>query len=194
MQHTLTAEAAMEAGRKGGAQARSLDMDLVVQLYRPKVFRFALAWLRDPDAAETIAQDCFLRAHRTWNSFRHECSLETWLTQITVNLIRDYARNRRLQFWKRACKTAKPVESVSEWFPCTEPTAEAQLMMRQRVQAVWEAAAELPGRQRTVFLLRFVEDMELLDIAAATGMKEGTVKAHLFRAIAKIREKLQSRR
>jgi RNA polymerase sigma-70 factor (ECF subfamily) len=58
------------------------------------------------------------------------------------------------------------------------------------VAAVWEAAAKLPERQRTVFLLRFVEDMDLLEIAYATGIKEGTVKAHLFRAMRAVRVRL----
>jgi RNA polymerase sigma-70 factor (ECF subfamily) len=62
------------------------------------------------------------------------------------------------------------------------------------VQAIWTAAASLPGRQRTVFLLRFVEDMELLEIAEVTGMKEGTVKTHLFRALQSVRARLEGKK
>ncbi len=54
------------------------------------------------------------------------------------------------------------------------------------------AAAELSERQRTVFLLRFVEDMDILEIVAATGLKEGTVKVHVFRALQAVRSKLQA--
>jgi RNA polymerase sigma-70 factor (ECF subfamily) len=57
--------------------------------------------------------------------------------------------------------------------------------------AIWAAAAILPARQRTVFLLRFVEDMDLLEIAEVTGMKEGTVKTHLFRALQSVRARLE---
>jgi DNA-directed RNA polymerase specialized sigma24 family protein len=57
---------------------------------------------------------------------------------------------------------------------------------------VWSAARSLTERQRTVFLLRFVEDMDLLEIAAVTGMKEGTVKAHLFRALNAVRAELST--
>jgi RNA polymerase sigma-70 factor (ECF subfamily) len=62
--------------------------------------------------------------------------------------------------------------------------------MEERVKAVWAATGALSERQRTVFLLRFVEDMDLLEIAAATGLKEGTVKAHLFRAVQAVRERV----
>ena len=66
------------------------------------------------------------------------------------------------------------------------------VLAREQVEAIWTAVASLSERQRTVFLLRFVEDMGLLEIAAVTGMKEGTVKAHLFRAVQAVRAKLEA--
>lgn len=89
------------------------DFAAVVGLYRPKVFRFALASLRDRDAADTVTQDCFLKAYRAWDTFRQDCSMDTWLMQICVNLVRDHARNRRLRFWKQTALAAKPVEAIS---------------------------------------------------------------------------------
>jgi RNA polymerase sigma-70 factor (ECF subfamily) len=166
------------------------DFDAVVATYRPKVFRFALASLRDPDAAQTVTQDCFLKAFQAWSRFRHECSLDTWLMTIAVNLIRDHTRNRRLQFWKRTSQESEPAEIIERTLAGTGPTPEAQVILREQVKAIWSAAAVLPPRQRTVFLLRFVEEMELLEIAAATGMKEGTVKAHLFQALRTVRQRV----
>jgi RNA polymerase sigma-70 factor (ECF subfamily) len=64
------------------------------------------------------------------------------------------------------------------------------VLLGERVKAIWNAAAALPDKQRSVFLLRFVEDMDLLEIAAVTGMKEGTVKTHLFRALRTVRERM----
>ena len=167
----------------------SMVFDAVVRAHRSKVFRFALASLRDRDAAETITQDCFLKAHRAWDSFRNECALDSWLMKIAVNLIRDHARNRRLQFWRRAEASAPAPEWVANLGDARERTPEERAIVEQRLGAVWSAAAALPERQRTVFLLRFVEGMDLLEIAATTGMKEGTVKTHLFRALHAVRER-----
>ncbi len=70
------------------ASSRELeDFEAVVRLYWPKVFRFALASLRDSHAAETLAQDCFFRAYRARDRFRGEASVSTWLMQIAVNLV-----------------------------------------------------------------------------------------------------------
>jgi RNA polymerase sigma-70 factor (ECF subfamily) len=163
------------------------DFDAVVRLYWPRIFRFALASLRDRDAAQTVAQDCFLKAYRGRDRFRGEASLLTWLMQIAVNLVRDNARNRRLQFWKRA--PASPVDggAVRDWIPDAGIDPERRILVKEQVEAVWNATARLPDRQRTVFLLRYVEEMELLEIAAVTGLKEGAVKVHLYRALRSVR-------
>ena len=68
--------------------AAAEDLEAVFRLYKPKIFRFILASLRDKDAAETLTQDCFLRAYLSRDRFRGDCSLDTWLMQIAVNLVR----------------------------------------------------------------------------------------------------------
>lgn len=170
------------------------NFDSLVRLYRPKIFRFVLASLRDRDAAETITQDCFLKAYKARARFRNDCSINTWLMQIAVNLVRDHSRNRRVQFWRRIQRFAGPLDCNRSC--CSTDyrnSPEAQASLKEEVAAIWDAAALLPERQRTVFLLRFVEEMELLEIAAVTGMKEGTVKTHLFRALHSVRQCIGSR-
>jgi len=173
--------------------ALTRDFEALVQLYRPKVFRFALASLRDVDAAETVTQDCFLRAYQARDRFRQDCSIHTWLMQIAVNLIRDHIRNRRFQFWRRTRLTAKPVDLAGHTIADRAKSPEAQALLRERVAAIWTAADRLPQKQRTVFLLRFVEDLDLLEIAVATGMKLGTAKTHLHRALRTVREGIGER-
>jgi RNA polymerase sigma-70 factor (ECF subfamily) len=162
------------------------DFDAVVVLYWPRVFRFALASLRDRDAAQTVAQDCFLKAYRARDRFRGDASLLTWLLQITVNLVRDYGRSRRLQFWRGALKP----ETALGWVPDGEIDPERRVLIKEQVETLWSATARLPERQRTVFLLRYVEELELLEIAAVTGLKEGAVKVHLYRALRRVREQV----
>jgi RNA polymerase sigma-70 factor (ECF subfamily) len=72
------------------------DFEAIVRFHWPRVFRFALASLRDRDAAQSVAQDCFMRAHRARNEFRGESSIQTWVMQIAVNLVRDAARHHAL--------------------------------------------------------------------------------------------------
>jgi RNA polymerase sigma-70 factor, ECF subfamily len=187
MERVLPTELAPEIAR-----ARDLaDFDAVARLHRPGIFRFLAASLRDPHAAENMTQECLLRAYRSRDRFRGEASVKTWLMQIAVNVLRNELTNARLKFWKRTQRSTVDVSSAGEWLADRRSSPEAAMLARQQVAVAWEAAASLPERQRTVFLLRFVEDMELLEIAAATGMKEGTVKTHLFRALQTVRQRVE---
>ena len=178
-------------GAAADVSARDLtDFDAVVQLYRTTIFRYVLASLRDRDAAETITQDCFLKAYRARDQFRGEASVKTWLMRIAVNLVRDHLSNARLKFWRRTQQSCVDPTVAEGWLADRRSSPEAAALAKQKVAAVWSVVAELPQGQRTVFLLRFVEDMDILEIAKATGLKEGTVKIHLFRSLRAVRAKL----
>jgi RNA polymerase sigma-70 factor (ECF subfamily) len=166
----------------------------VVEAHRPQIFRFLLASTRDMDLSETLTQECFLKAHRNWRHFRGDSSAMTWLMRIAINLQKDHWRNRRMQFWRHARTNAVDLDEASEWLPSGERTVEQQMLARERVKQVWKAVEGLSERQRTVFLLRYVEEQELSEIAQATGLSEGTVKAHLSRAVGKVRTELGGKR
>jgi RNA polymerase sigma-70 factor (ECF subfamily) len=166
------------------------EFSLVVERHRPQIFRFLLASTRDMDLAETLTQECFLKAHRNWGSFRGESSAMTWLMRIAINLQKDHWRNRRMQFWRHTQTNSVDLDEAGEWLASGESSAEKQLLAREQVGHVWAAVKGLSERQRTVFLLRYVEEQELSEIARATGLSEGTVKAHLSRAVGRVRAEL----
>jgi len=170
------------------------DFDSIVASHRPQIFRFLLASTRDVDLAETLTQDCFLKAHRNWSGFRGESSALTWLMRIAINLQKDHWRNRRLQFWRHARTNSVDLDEASDWLPSGERTVEQQLLAKEKVAQVWRAVENLSERQRSVFLLRYVEELELKEIAETTGMGEGTVKAHLSRALARVRKEFGNNR
>ena len=170
------------------------EFESVVVSHRPRIFRFLLASTRDVDLAETLTQDCFLKAHSNWSSFRGESSVLTWLMRIAINLQKDHWRNRRLQFWRHARTNSVDLDEASEWLPSGERSAEQRMLAKEQVAGVWQAVENLSERQRTVFLLRFVEELELKQIAELTGMGEGTVKAHLSRALARVRKEFGDKR
>src|SRR5437899_4149901 len=99
-----------------GAKEKSLetaDFESVVREHQRRIYRFLFAMLRDPDAASTLTQECFLRAFKNWKSFRGDSSVATWLTKIAVNLARDHRRDRRLAFWRRLFASASDQDIAS---------------------------------------------------------------------------------
>jgi len=193
----MAAGTALEAMTMTMATAQEIaaeEFSAVVTKHRPQIFRFLLSSTRDVDLAETLTQECFLKAHRNWRSFRGESSAMTWLMRIAINLQKDHWRNRRMQFWRKTQTNAVELDEASDWLPSGERSVEQQLLARERVAQVGKAVEGLSERQRTVFLLRYVEELELSEIARATGLNEGTVKAHLSRALARVRAELGGKR
>jgi RNA polymerase sigma-70 factor (ECF subfamily) len=174
--------------------AELADVNTLCATYRSRIYRYALLSLRDPDLAETVTQDCFLRAYKARQEFRGDCSIATWLTRIATNLIRDSTRSRKFQFWKAAGSTAAEVGAVADRLRSPGLSPETSLMVREELRGVWDAVENLPGKQRSVFLLRFVEEMELPEIATAMGLHVGTVKSHLHRALAAVRKAMERSR
>jgi RNA polymerase sigma-70 factor (ECF subfamily) len=166
------------------------DFDEVVRVYRPRILRFLLSSLTDRDAAESLTQECFLKAWSARHQFRGDSSLSTWLTRIAVNLMRDHLRSRSLRFWQKTRGSSLDVLDISDWVPDGRSSPESLTVARDRVAAVWRAVGNLSAQQRAVFVLRFVEEMELDEIAGTIGMNLSTVKSHLYRALAIIRERM----
>lgn len=171
---------------KDAISARNFDE--VIRLHQRRVYRVLYVLLRDADAADTLTQECFFRAYKKLGSFRGECRIETWLLRIAVNLARDHGKSRRASFWRKLVGLEDTTGSENRQFRGTQPSPERVLLAREELEAVWTAVASLSQQQRAIFLLRFAEEMSLAEIAAILTLRVGTVKAHLFRATAKVRE------
>ena len=166
----------------------------IIQQNQRRVYRVIFLLVRDHDVADTLTQECFLRAYRKRATFRGECRLDTWLLRIAVNLVRDQSKSRRAQFWRKLVGLDDDEsESAPSRIASEQISPERQLLVCEELQAVWDVVASLSQQQRTIFLLRFAEEMSLAEIAAVLGLKTGTVKAHLFRATEKVRAALKER-
>ena len=166
------------------------DFEPVGHAEQRHVYRVLLAMLRDPDAADDLTQECFLRAYQHRTRFRGDCSVRTWLLRIAMNLVRDRAKSRRWQFWRILFQQATTDAELKD-DPRASP--ERTALARAELADVWSAVATLSSQQRAVFVLRFVEEMSIEEIAAATSLRPGTVKAHLFRATGAVRKCIKER-
>ena len=175
---------------KGSPVLLLADIDTLVRLFQPKVLRFVAFSIRDWDAAESITQDCFLKAYASRGQFRGDCSAKTWLMRIALNLIRTHERRQKVKFWRRAAALNVTPEHISEYFASSESSPEVQMLAKERVEIVYQALGDLSVRQRSVFIMRFIEDLEIAEIAELTEMPANTVKTHLYRAVTAIRARL----
>jgi RNA polymerase sigma-70 factor (ECF subfamily) len=187
-------ESALTASLNPAVQARAeaiseSSFEDIMRQHQRRVHRVIYLLVRDPDIADNLTQECFLRAYQKRASFRAECRIETWLLRIALNLVRDHGKNRRISFWRRLIgieanhETTQPLQ-----FASPQPSPERVLLAREELQSVWKALSSLSPQQREIFFLRFAEEIPLLEIAELLELKIGTVKAQLARATGKLRE------
>lgn len=188
---TTTMDMAASRGRTEGLAAE--EFDHIVRSHQRRVFQVLFSLVRDRDLADNLTQECFLRAYQKRSTFRGEASVETWLIRIAVNLARDYARNRRLAFWRILFERASPPENEKADLetPDPYPSVERTVLAREQLAAAVSVLEKVSPQQRLAFSLRFFEEMTLEEIADAMQLEIGTVKAHLFRAVTAVRKKLK---
>jgi len=168
------------------------DMESLVRTHRPRLLRFVTFSLSDPDLAESITQDCFLKAYNARDRFRGDCSISTWLTSIAVNLVRDQQRLQKFRFWRQARATAIDITDAANFLPSHESSPESRLLVQEKAAQVYQALQNLSPNQRTVFLMRFSEELELSEIASITNIPVNTVKTHLHRALKSVRTQVRA--
>jgi RNA polymerase sigma-70 factor (ECF subfamily) len=96
-----------------------------------------------------------------------------------------------MQFWRAVTDNAVDFLHASEHLPSREQSLEERVMVHEQVMLVWKSVDNLSSRQRTVFLLRFVEELKISEIAQTVGLTEGAVKCHLARAVQNLRAALK---
>ncbi len=155
----------------------------LVIAYQHRVFGVALRMLRNRGEAEEIAQEVFLRVHRTVEDFRGEAKLSTWLYAITSRL----CLNRLASGERRVSREGE--ESLERLRADADPAAHVERVELEA--ALQRAITELPEERRIMVVLRDFEGLSYEEIATALDLPLGTVRSRLHRARTDLKEKLE---
>ena len=152
--------------------------------------------LQDPDEADSATQDVFLKAYQAMlraESVEDGKALDDpgrWVMKIAVNTCLDRLRSKKWQLWRRRPAAADEAMILS-MTASKSPGSEDRYFAGQIEIRLQAALVGLSGRQRAVFTLRHYEEMSLEEIGQVLGLDVGTVKAHMFRAVTKLRVELR---
>jgi RNA polymerase sigma-70 factor (ECF subfamily) len=166
----------------------------IVLRHQRRASRIAFHYLRSAADADDAVQDAFVKAFTNIETYRDELPFEIWFTKVLVNgcLDRLKARKRRARWMVAMDEENGPVEpSASTEARHRSPEATAIASERRRLLAA--ALAQLPERQRSVFMLSRWDGYTSREVSEMTGMNESTVRVHLFRAIRRLRTILKAR-
>jgi RNA polymerase sigma-70 factor (ECF subfamily) len=164
---------------------------VLVEEHAPMVFRTLLRLLGTREGVDDLAQDCFLRLYRALPAFRGEALVSTYLYRIVVNVAQDEMRRRHREE-RPLTSIADESEDWGERLRHPSRNAEELLLEREFAKGVERALGELSAIQRNVLVLYHQEERSYEQIAVVLGMPIGTVRTHLHRGRARLRELIGS--
>ena len=143
-------------------------------------FRVAFSVVRQQQDAEDVAQEAFVRAHRSFRRLRNRESFRAWLVRTTWRLALDHRRGEQRRSARQNAHAISTIQVPADAVAAAERTA-----------ALWQAIDALPEKLRITIVLSAIEGHEVADVARLLGLPEGTVKSRLFNARRQLQERLQ---
>jgi RNA polymerase sigma-70 factor (ECF subfamily) len=157
-----------------------------------RVYALCQRFLQDRDEADSATQDVFLKAYQALkrDDPKDLDDPARWVTRIAVNTCLDRLRSRKWQFWRKR-PSSEDEQAILAMAASRAPEAEDYYFAGEIGTRLTAALEKLSPRQRAVFTLRHFEELSLEEIGSLLGLDVGTVKAHMFRAVAKLRVELR---
>ncbi len=167
----------------------------MVSRYWDRIYAMVHQLLRNPQDAEEVTQDAFIRAHRGLVNFRGDSAFSTWLYQIATNL----ARNRYWYWWRRkrdqSISFEQPIgedgtTTFADIFADEVETPEDAAVTQELVDRIGVGMGKLTSKHREILILRNVKNLSYEEIAEVLQISVGTVKSRIARARESLRGKL----
>lgn len=168
--------------------------EVLVKEHTSKIVGLAWRLVGNREEAEDLAQEAFLRLHRSLPTFRGDSRIGTWLYRTTTRLAIDHLRRERIKrklfFFRQDNDAPDPVELASDG----RRDQQRELLAQEALQTLRQGLNKLSSRQQVIFTLRHYEGLSLKEIAEHLGLETGTVKAHLHRAVTQLRQDMSDYR
>lgn len=162
----------------------------IMHRYRQPVFRLARACLGDADEALDLTQETFVAAHQALPRYDAARPMRAWLSTIVINKCRDHARKRAV---RRFFSFASPIGGEAEAVADDQVAVDDAAADRQELDRVTRAISELPVNLKEPLVLRTIEGLSQAETAGVLDISEKAVETRLYRARAKLLEKLGGR-
>ncbi len=169
------------------SKGNRLAFDQLIDRFQGDIYRMIYYRVRVRMDAEDLAQDVFIRAFRSISRLREPGRFRSWLFTIAVNRVNDYLRNKRVR------SIFKSSDEGTHFYHETDaPQEQAQALEQVLKEDFWrqieQIAKKLSKMEREVFMLRFLDDLNIYEIAQILKKSESTVKTHLYRALTKFKK------
>lgn len=161
----------------------------IIRRHDQAVYRLTRACIGDADEAMDLSQETFMAAYRALARYDGARSMRTWLSAIALNKCRDWIRRRKV---RRFLSFAVPIGADAEAIADDRVATDDAAGDRQELDRVRRAIADLPAALKEPLVLHTIEGLSQADTAAVLAISEKAVETRLYRARAKLREKLDA--
>ena len=175
----------VQKGEKGA-------FDLLVLKYQHKIVNLIMRYVRDPELAQDISQEAFIKAYRALPRFRGDSAFYTWMYRIAVNTAKNHLAAVRRRPMDIELDMQDPEQYDLHAKLKETDTPEGVTLSNELQEAVERAIAALPEDLRTAIVLRELEGMSYEEIAQTMECPVGTVRSRIFRARDAIGKKIGS--
>jgi len=163
----------------------SKAFQMLVKAHQAFAYRVAYRFVGDANEAEDIVQEVFVKLWQHPNKYNQEVKLTTWLYRMLANRCLDFLKSARARQLKNQ------VDIQDSYAVSGSITTDETLHNQELMKAIQEAAASLTPKQRTVFILRDLEDLPVDEVCEILSMTAGNVKSNLYYARKELSEKLK---
>jgi RNA polymerase sigma-70 factor (ECF subfamily) len=156
---------------------------ILVRKYKDSLYDLACRILGNKQEAEDVLQDAFVEAYRHLADFNHRSKFSTWLYSIVLNRVRNrLRRNKTIRWYSLDASANQDEDSRVMEMPDEGPSVQSMTENKLFLEAIQKAASTLPLTYRSIFILHYMQNLPLQDIAKRLGRPTGTVKVYLHRA------------
>lgn len=166
--------------------------DLLVLKYQHKIVNLVMRYVRDPELAQDITQEAFIKAYRALPRFRGDSAFYTWMYRIAVNTAKNYLATQRRRPMELELDMQDPEQYELHAKLKETDTPEGITLSNELMEIVENAIAALPEDLQTAIILRELEGMSYEEIAQTMECPVGTVRSRIFRARDAISNKVGS--
>jgi RNA polymerase sigma-70 factor, ECF subfamily len=163
----------------------------IVELYKDKVYQISYRMLGNRHEAEDIAQEAFIRAFINIHSFNIDLKFSTWLFRIATNLCIDRIRKKKPDYYLDAEVAGTDGLNMYSQIPSKTDMPEKELESLELEETIQKEILKLPEKYRTVIVLKYIEELSLIEISEILNLPIGTVKTRIHRGREALRKQLR---
>ncbi len=155
----------------------------IIIRYKAKIYKIIFSIIKDPQDAEDLVQEVFIKVYSSIRKFRGRSRFYTWLYRITVNVALNYLR-----------KNKKNLEFIDDiGFSLKEKEIEEHIWTQEVIKEIFSLANTLPKKEKLIFILKFQNGLSNKEISEVVGLSRDSVKANLYHALKKMRKFLMEK-